>query len=122
MLSIVVPVFNEEESLDAFYKELILQISKLKVGFEVIFVDDGSTDKTLEILKSLRINGLKSFDIRIFSFRKNQGKAEALTLGFQKAKGDLIVTLDADLQDRPDQIEKLVKKAKEGWDLVSGWR
>ena len=119
MLSIVVPVFNEEESLGAFYKELILRVSKLKVSFEAIFVDDGSTDKSLSILKKFKEN---SENIRIFSFRRNQGKAEALTLGFQKARGDLIVTLDADLQDRPDQIEKLVKKAKEGWDLVSGWR
>ena len=119
MLSIVVPVFNEEESLGAFYKELILQVSKLKVGFEVIFVDDGSIDRSLDILKKLKE---RNKNIRIFSFRKNRGKAEALTLGFQKAKGDLIITLDADLQDRPDQIENLIKKSKEGWDLVSGWR
>jgi len=119
MLSIVVPVFNEEESLGAFYKELILQVSKLKVGFEVIFIDDGSTDGSLGLLKKIE---KENKNIRLFSFRRNQGKAEALTLGFSKARGDLIITLDADLQDRPDQIEKLVKKAKDGWDLVSGWR
>jgi len=119
MISIVVPVFNEEESLSAFYKELILQISKLKVDFEVIFIDDGSTDGSFSILKKLEE---KNKNIRIFSFRRNRGKAEALTLGFTKAIGEYVLTIDSDLQDRPDQIEKLVKKAKEGWDLVSGWR
>lgn len=119
MLSIVVPVFNEEESLNYFYNELVGQLKKLNVGFEIIFVDDGSIDRSLEIIKELQ---KKNKSIRIFSFRKNRGKAEALTLGFQKAKGNLIVTLDADLQDRPDQIQKLISKAKEGWDLVSGWR
>lgn len=119
MLSIVVPVFNEEESLSAFYKELILQVSKLKVGFEVIFVDDGSTDGSLSMLKKFEEDNK---NIRIFSFRKHRGKAEALTLGFTKAIGEYVLTIDSDLQDRPDQIEKLVKKAKDGWDLVSGWR
>lgn len=119
MLSVVVPVFNEEESLNAFYKELVLQVSKLKVSFEVIFVDDGSTDNSLSILKKFKE---KNNNIRIFSFRKHRGKAEALTLGFTKAIGEYVLTIDADLQDRPDQIEHLVKKSKDGWDLVSGWR
>lgn len=119
MLSIVVPVFNEEEGLSAFYKELIFQVSKLKVSFEVVFVDDGSTDGSLSFLKKLE-KGNKN--VRIFSFRKHRGKAEAITLGFKKAMGEYVLTIDADLQDRPDQIEKLFRKAKEGWDLVSGWR
>src|SRR3989344_782022 len=119
MLCIVVPVFNEEESLGVFYKELILQVSKLKVDFEAIFVDDGSTDGSLSILKKFEE---ENKNIRIFSFRKHRGKAEALTLGFSKAIGEYVLTIDSDLQDRPDQIEKLIKKSKEGWDLVSGWR
>ncbi len=119
MLSIVVPVFNEEESLGAFYKELFLQVSKLKVEFEVIFVDDGSTDGSLSILKKFES---ENKNIRIFSFRKNRGKAEALTLGFRKAVGEYVLTIDSDLQDRPDQIKKLIDKSKEDWDLVSGWR
>src|SRR3989344_8680868 len=119
MLSIVVPVFNEEESLGAFYKELVQKVLQLEIDFEVIFVDDGSTDGSLSILKKLEE---ENKNIRIFSFRKNRGKAEALSLGFGKTRGDFIVTLDSDLQDRPDQIEKLIKKSKEGWDLVSGWR
>jgi len=122
MISIVVPVFNEEESLQAFYKVLVKSVLKLNTGFEVIFVDDGSTDKSLEILKGLRVNGLTGSKIKIYSFQKNQGKAEALTFGFQKAKGEYIVTLDADLQDRPEEIGKLLNKLKQGYDLVSGWR
>lgn len=119
MLSAVVPVFNEQESLNLFYKELSKELKKLKQPYEVIFVDDGSNDDTLKILKGFT---KKDKRIRILSFRRNQGKAEALTLGFQKAKGDYIVTLDADLQDKPSDIVKLLKKINEGWDLVSGWR
>lgn len=118
MLSVVVPVFNEQESLELFYKELSSEIKKLG-KYEIIFVDDGSTDNSLKILKEL---AKKYRNIKIFSFRKNQGKSEALTAGFQEAKGDFIVTLDADLQDNPSEIRKLYKKLSSGWDLVSGWR
>lgn len=119
MISVVVPIYNEEESLSHFYDEFLSEIKKLKKTYEVIFVDDGSTDRTLEMLQELV---RKDKDVRVFSFRKNQGKADALTLGFQKAKGDVIVTLDADLQDKPSEISKLLEKLDEGWDLVSGWR
>src|SRR5258708_20507411 len=117
MLSVVIPDFDEEQSLGTFYKELI---SFLKgKNYEIIFVDDGSTDHSLDILKKFKDQNKA---VRIFSFRKNQGKAEALTLGFQKAKGNYIVTLDADLQDEPWEIEKLQKKANIGWHMTSGWR
>ncbi len=117
MISIVVPVFDEEQSLKPFFKELT---SSLKgKTYEVIFIDDGSHDQSLNILKDFE---KKSRNVRVFSFRKNQGKAEALTLAFQKAKGEYVVTLDADLQDKPSEIDKLLKKANEGWDLVAGWR
>lgn len=119
MISIVVPVFNEEESLPFFYKELIGVISKFDRSYEIIFVDDGSTDSSLEILKNI---ALKNKLVRIFSFRKNQGKGMALTLGFEKAIGDILVTLDADLQDKSSEIHKLLKKHKEGIDIVVGWR
>ncbi len=117
MLSVVIPVFDEEQSLGPFYKELTSFLKEK--NYEIIFVDDGSTDDSLDILKKFKDQNKA---IRIFSFRKNQGKAEALTLGFQKAKGNYIVTLDADLQDEPWEIEKLQKKARDGWDMVSGWR
>ena len=119
MISVVVPAFNEEESIDAFFVELVRQLKKVSPAFEVIFVDDGSNDNTLNLLKKIES---KNKNVRIFAFQRNHGKAEALTLGFQKAKGDLILTLDADLQDKPSEVAKLLKKQKEGYDLVSGWR
>lgn len=119
MLSFVVPVYNEQESLKAFYNELIKIVKKLTGTYELVFVDDGSADKSLNILKDLE---KRNRNIKVFSLRKHQGKAEALTLGFRKAKGEYIVTLDADLQDKPSEIEKLLKKSRKGWDLVSGWR
>lgn len=119
LASFIVPLLNEEENLIFFYKELQAQIFKLKIDFEMIFVDDGSTDGSLDILKKL---AKQEKNVKIFSFRKNLGKSEALTLGFQKAKGDYIITLDADLQDQPSEISKLLKKTKEGYDLVCGWR
>jgi len=118
MISVVVPAFNEEESLEKFYSVLVSSLVKLG-SYEIIFVDDGSTDSSLALMKKIAAKDKK---VRIFSFRKNQGKSEALTLGFKMAKGDYIVTLDADLQDRPEEISNLLDKLKEGFDLVSGWR
>ncbi len=119
MISFVIPLFNEEESLEAFYQELLPVLPSLDPKYEIIFVDDGSKDNSLSILKSFAD---KDKHVRIFSFRRNLGKAEALTFGFSKAEGEYIVTLDADLQDQPSEIKKLLDKAKEGIDLVSGWR
>ena len=119
MISIVIPVLNEEESLQAFYERLEPEITKLAKSHEIIFVDDGSSDSSLQLLKNL---AKKDTTVRIFSFRRNQGKAEALTLGFQQAEGDIIVTLDADLQDRPEEIHKLLAKIDEGYEVVCGWR
>lgn len=119
MLSVIVPAFNEEESISHFYNELLKFITKHDKEYEILFIDDGSWDKTLDLIKEL---GEKDKHVRVFSFRRNHGKAEALTFGFQKAKGDLILTLDADLQDKPSEISKLINKQKEGYDLVSGWR
>lgn len=120
MISIIVPVYNEEESLQAFYSELKKELAKLKDTHEILFIDDGSTDRSFEMLKDLE---KQDKVVRVFSFRKNQGKAEALTLGFHKAAGEIIVTLDADLQDKPSEIAKLLEKQKiESIDVISGWR
>lgn len=120
MLSVVIPVFDENESLGALYKELFSVLSNLDENYEVIFVDDGSRDNSLEILRKF---SSKNKNVRIFSFRKNQGKSEALTYGFEKSRGDYIVTLDADLQDKPSEISKLLSKIKkENFNLVCGWR
>lgn len=119
MISVVVPFFNEQESLEIFYEELIKTLLQFNEPYEIIFIDDGSTDRTFEIAKKLV---QQNKHIKLFSFRKNQGKAEALTLGFRKAKGEYIVTLDGDLQDKPSEMKKLLVKAKDGWDMVCGWR
>lgn len=117
MISIVVPLFNEEESIGVLYKEIVKSLKDRE--YQILFIDDGSTDKSLKILREIV---KKNENIKIYSFRKNLGKAEALTFGFQKAKGDYVVTLDADLQDKPSEIPKLLEKAKEGFDVVCGWR
>ncbi len=119
MISAVIPVFNEEESLDKFYPRLKNALIKIDSNHEIIFIDDGSTDSSLDILKKLLT---KDKSVKVFSFRRNQGKSEALTYGFNVASGEHIVTLDADLQDMPEEIENLLKRSKEGFDLVSGWR
>lgn len=119
MISYVVPVFNEEESISYFYEELLRHARKLSKEHEIIFIDDGSFDGTLNLIKDME---KKDSNVRVYSFRRNHGKAEALTFGFQKAKGDLIVTMDADLQDKPSEVVKLLEKHKEGYDMVSGWR
>lgn len=118
MLSIVVPLYNEKESLHEFYNVFLQSVKDVK-DYEIIFIDDGSIDNSLDILKEIAKKDVK---VKIFSFRKNRGKAEALTYGFQKAKGDIIITLDADLQDKPEEIKKLINKIQEGWDVVCGWR
>ncbi len=119
MLSVVIPVFNEEESIAHFYEELKKLLPSISKENEIIFVDDGSFDSTLGIIKDFE---KKDKSVSVFSFRRNHGKAEALTYGFQKAEGDLVLTLDADLQDKPSEVHKLLEKQKEGYDLVSGWR
>lgn len=119
MLSCVVPICNEEESIELLFDRLNNVLHALTSSYEIIFIDDGSTDNSLNILQKL---SKKHTYIKIFSFRKNHGKAEALTVGFQVARGDIIITLDGDLQDRPEEISLLITKMKEGFDVVSGWR
>lgn len=119
MISIIIPFFNEEESLLILYKEIIKYLPQLDKEYEIIFIDDGSNDGSLLVAKEI---AQKNKKVRLFSFRSNYGKAEALMFGFQKANGDYIVTLDADLQDKPSEIQKPLSKVKEGYDVVCGWR
>jgi len=118
-VSIVIPLFNEEESLGPLYFEIIKAVKSINIDYEIVFVDDGSTDKSLEKLRELN---RKDNKIRYISFRKNYGKSAALNVGFQKASGDAVITMDADLQDDPAEIPNLLKKLDEGWDMVSGWK
>lgn len=118
--SVVIPILNEEESILELVDQIKNSFVALKKSFEIVFIDDGSSDHTLSILKRLSEN---EKNIRIFSFRKNLGKSVALTLGFQKARGEYVITMDADLQDDPANIEKLIVSQNEGnFDMVSGWR
>ncbi|MCX7770580.1 MAG: glycosyltransferase family 2 protein [Proteobacteria bacterium] len=116
MISIVIPLFNEEESLKPLYERLI---GVFQDNVEFIFVDDGSTDRSLQILEDL---SKKDTRVKVISFRRNFGKSSALSAGFKKASGDIIVTMDADLQDQPEEVPKLIEKLKEGYDLVIGWK
>ncbi|OIP57099.1 MAG: glycosyltransferase [Candidatus Levybacteria bacterium CG_4_10_14_0_2_um_filter_36_16] len=118
--SIVIPVLNEEESIEELFVKIREVFKKIKTGYEVIFVDDGSTDSSLQILKNLEKSNK---DVKLFSFRRNMGKPYALMQGFKKAKGEFIVTLDADLQDDPSNIPTMRSKLDEdNFDLVTGWR
>ena len=116
-ISFIVPVFNEEKSLHELYQRIARSFKDQ--DYEIIFVNDGSTDGSLtEINKLIR----KDNKVLCVSFRNNQGKSQALMAGFKKALGETVVTLDADLQDRPEEIHKLLKTMEEGYDLVSGWK
>jgi len=118
-VSLVIPLYNEEESLVPLTHEIRKALYELKYMWEVIFVDDGSRDKSLEVLRDIS-NKDKRF--KYISFRKNYGKSAALQVGFKQVSGDIIVTMDADLQDDPYEIPNLINKLNEGFDLVSGWK
>jgi len=118
-ISVVVPLFNEEESLVELYEQLSKAVCSLEKPIEFLFVDDGSTDASMQVLTELH---KKDPQVRVVQFRRNYGKSAALGLGFKEARGELIVTLDADLQDEPHEIPNLVKKLEQGFDLVSGWK
>jgi glycosyltransferase involved in cell wall biosynthesis len=118
-LSIIIPLLNEEESINDLYQLILTVIEKLSLTYEICFIDDGSTDGSLERLKSLRQNDK---NIKIISFRKNHGKSAALSEGFKLARGAIIITMDADLQDDPREIPNLIKKIHTGYDMVSGWK
>lgn len=117
--SVVIPLLNEEESLRTLTQEIAKAFQQIKMDYEIIFVDDGSTDGSLRILKELK---KQNNQIRYVSFRQNYGKAAALQVGFEEVKGDAVITMDADLQDDPSEIPNLLKKLNEGWDVVSGWK
>jgi len=118
-LSVIIPVWNEEENIQPLYKKLTSVLAKTKKKYEILFVDDGSRDKTPDAL--FKINK-KDKHVRVIQFRAHLGKSDALSTGFQKAKGKLIITMDGDLQDDPSEIPNFIKKQKEGYDLVVGWK
>jgi glycosyltransferase involved in cell wall biosynthesis len=119
MISVVVPLLNEEHSLETLYREIGDALEPLGHEFEVVFVDDGSTDGSISVLSRLHDEHANVVVVRL---RRNFGKAAALQAGFLEARGDIVVTIDADLQDDPAEIPKLLAKLDEGFDLVSGWK
>lgn len=118
-VSYVIPVKDEEESLEELYSRIRSVSENLSIPFEIIFIDDGSSDKSFFVLKSI---SEKDNRVKIIRFRRNFGKASALSAGFEKAKGDIVITLDADLQDDPKEIPKFIRLIEEGYDVVSGWK
>ena len=118
-LSILIPLFNEEESLAELYEKITNVLDGSGLCYEIIFVDDGSKDKSYEILEKLHARDKR---VRVIQFRKNYGKSAALDCGFKEVRGKIVITMDGDLQDDPDEIPALVKKINEGYDLVSGWK
>ncbi len=118
-VSVVIPVFNEARSLDALYSELRQVLERLNLKYEIIFVDDGSADGSFGVLEGIH---KKDSKVRVIKFKRNFGQTAAMSAGFQAAKCDVIVTMDADLQNDPDDIPKLLARIGEGFDVVSGWR
>jgi glycosyltransferase involved in cell wall biosynthesis len=117
-LSVVIPIYNEEENIVLLYNSLKKVLDRLEKKYEIILVDDGSTDKTFSILKEL---AEKDKNLVVISFRRNFGQTAALAAGFEYCRGKFVITMDADLQNDPEDIPKLLEKAEE-YDIVSGWR
>ena len=119
LLSLVIPVYNERESLAALHAEIAEVAAKLAERVELIFVDDGSKDDSWQVVRDL---ATKDERVRGIKFRRNFGKAAALAAGFAAAKGGVIITMDADLQDDPHEIPNFLKRLRDGYDVVSGWK
>lgn len=118
-LSVVIPVFNEGETLKSLHQRLSQTLDGIGTSCEIIYVDDGSTDETEGILKQLHQKDPK---VRIIRFNRNYGQHAAVVAGFERALGEFVVTLDGDLQNPPEEIPKLLEKLQEGYDVVGGWR
>ncbi len=118
-ISIIVPLYNEAESLRELHNQIRSTLGRMGMRYEVLYIDDGSTDRSFQVLRDLKRQDRR---IKIIRFRRNYGKSAALAVGFEKAQGNVIITMDADLQDDPGEIPALKRKLDEGYDLVSGWK
>lgn len=118
-ITVVVPLYNEVESLRELHGQIRSALGRMGMRYEIIFVDDGSTDRSFYLLRDLK---RQDRHMKIVRFRRNYGKSAALSVGFDKAQGNIVVTMDADLQDDPSEISSLKRKLDEGYDLVSGWK
>jgi len=118
-LSVVVPIYNEIDNVDELYRRITAELQKLSLSYEIIFVDDGSTDGTWYVIEKLKkispyLKGVK--------LKRNYGQTNAMVAGFDHAVGRIIVTIDGDMQNDPADIPRLLEKLEEGYDIVSGWR
>lgn len=118
-LSIIIPLYNEEESIDLLYKAIAQAADPLEISYEIIFVDDGSRDQTFFKAKQL---ALKDPRLKVIKFRKNYGQTPAMAAGIEHATGRLLITMDGDLQNDPEDIKYFIEKIDEGYDIVVGWR
>ncbi|MFO7800617.1 glycosyltransferase family 2 protein [Rhodohalobacter sp.] len=118
-ISIVVPLLNEEDSLDELADQITKALAKTNYSYEILFIDDGSTDRSWDIVEQLSGDNEYISGIRL---RRNYGKSDALQTGFERSTGRFVVTMDADLQDDPNEIPAMIKKLEKGADLVSGWK
>ena len=118
-ISIVVPVYDEEDSIVQLYDAVRAQLDEIGESYEIIFVDDGSRDGSFTVLRALHERDPR---VRVIRFRRNFGKTPALVAGFAQARGDIVFTMDGDLQDDPTEIPRFLEKLAEGYDLVSGWK
>ncbi len=118
-LSVIIPIFNEEENIRPMFDELKEVLDGLYCKYEIVFVDDGSSDNSLQLLEEI---ALKESMVIVVSFRRNFGQTAAMAAGFDYAIGDVIVTMDGDMQNDPHDIPQFLQKLEEGYDLVSGWR
>lgn len=119
-ISIVIPLYNEAESLPELHSWIKTVMDHNMLSYEIVFVDDGSKDKSWEVIESL---AAKNPEVKALKFRRNYGKSPGLFVGFEAAQGDVVITMDADLQDSPDEIPELYKMVTEqNFDLVSGWK
>ncbi|MBN2425556.1 MAG: glycosyltransferase family 2 protein [Calditrichaceae bacterium] len=118
-ISIVIPLYNEQDSLQELTDNIVQALSPIEKEYELLFIDDGSSDNSCQVLREIKKT---TPQVKIIRLRKNFGKSAALAEGFKKAKGKLVFTMDADMQDDPAEIPKMIKKLEEGYDLVSGWK
>ena len=118
-ISVVVPVLNEEESLPLLHQRINEVLEGSGYSYEIIVVDDGSTDRSFEIMRELQA---LDEHLRVVRFRRNYGQTAAFAAGFDRAQGEIVITIDADLQNDPADIPALIQKLQEGYDVVSGWR
>ena len=119
LISIIIPVYNESESIGFLLDEVINVMTFHKFNFELIVINDGSKDNTLQVLKELT---LKIKELSLISLRKNYGQTAAMSAGFDNSKGEIIITLDGDLQNDPNDIPTLISEINDGYDLICGWR